>query len=80
MATKTDRVTWVWGDRKKGIAVVRSTRKSGGKTWYDIRHVKNGKTVLVHRDFSPKADAIREAKGYARHERLHPRSSFFKLG
>ena len=65
MATKTkakqsSRVTWVWGDSKKGIAAVRSARKSGGKYWWDIHHVKNGKVVLVHRDYPTKTEAVCE--------------------
>lgn len=78
MVTKTDRVTWVWGDSKKGIAVVRSARKSKGKYDWSIQHVKNGKSVLVHRNYT-KAEAIREAKGYARYEKAHPRSGFFRI-
>lgn len=76
-AGQSNRVTWVWGNREKGIAVVRSARKSKGKYWYDIWHVMRGEETLVHRDYPTKAEAIREAKSYARHEKKHPRSSFF---
>ena len=71
------RVTWVWGDREKGIAVRRSHRKQEGKYWYDVHHVKNGKTTHVSRDHSSRASAIREAKGYAVDNKKHPRSTAF---
>ena len=74
----SSRVTWVWGDEKKGIAVVRSARKSRGKYSWDIHHVKDGKIVLVHRDYSTKTEAVKGAKSYARYERAHPRSGFLK--
>jgi len=74
----SSRVTWVWGDRTKGIVVVRDARKKKGKYWYDIHHVKNGKSVLVHTDYPTKTEAIREAKDYAKYEKTHPRSAFFK--
>jgi len=79
MTTKTasSRVTWVWGDKKKGIAVVRSLRKQGGKYWYDVHHVKDGKVTHVARDFSSKAEALREARGYSRLAEKHPRSTTF---
>lgn len=83
VATKTKttspRITWVWGDKNKGIALVRSLRKKkNGRYDYDIHHVLNGKTVLVHRNYS-KTEGLREAKGYADYEKKHPRSSFFRL-
>jgi len=71
------RITWVWGDAKKGIAVVRSFHRKGGKFWYDIHHVKDRKVTHVARDHSTKAEAIREAKGYARRAESHPRRNVF---
>ena len=79
VAPRRGRVTFVWGDRKKGIAVVRQPGKEGGKVWYDVHHVLNGKTVLVHRDYTPKAAAIREARSYANFEKRYPKKSFFKI-
>ena len=76
--TRTSRTTWVWGDKAKGIAVVRSARKQGGKYWYDIHHMKNGKINLVHRDYPTKTEAMKEARSYAKYERAHPRSGFLK--
>ena len=78
--TKTSRVTWVWGDKTKGIAVVRSARKSKGKYSWDIHHVKDGTTVHMARDYSTKAEAIREAKSYSQYAKKHPRSGFFSFG
>ena len=76
-AKQSDRITWVWGDREKGIAVVRSLRKSKGKYWYDVHHVKDGKTTHIACDFSSKAEATKEAKGYAVQAKKHPRSTTF---
>ena len=80
MVTKTQssRTIWVWGDAKKGIAVVRSARKSKGRYWWDIHHVKDGKVILVHRDYG-KAEAIKEARSYARYEKTHPKGGFMNL-
>ena len=75
--TAPSRVTWVWGDKEKGIAVVRSLHKQGGKFWYDVHHMRNGKVTHVSRDHSSKASAIREAKGYATSAKKHPRSTTF---
>ena len=76
----SSRVTWVWGDENKGIALVRSLRKKkNGRYDYGVLHVLNGKTVLVHRNYS-KAEGLREAKSYAEYEKKHPRSGFLKLG
>ncbi len=77
--TKAYRITWVWGDKTNGIAVVRSVRKSKGRYSYDIHHVKNSKTVLVHTDYPTKTEAVREAKSYAKYEKAHPRSGFLTL-
>ena len=75
--TASSRVMWVWGDESKGIAVVRSLRKQGGKYWYDVHHVKNSKVTHVARDFSSKAEALRQAQSYARLAKKHPRSATF---
>jgi len=75
-AKQTNRIVWVWGTSKKGIAVERSAHKSKGKYWWDILHVKDGKVVLVHTDYRTKTEAIREAKSYAHYEKAHPRSGF----
>ncbi|MBI4266799.1 MAG: hypothetical protein HY668_00325 [Chloroflexi bacterium] len=78
--TASSRVTWVWGDRDKGIALVRSPHKmKNGRYDYDIHHVKDGKTVLVHRNYS-KTEGLREARSYADYEKKHPRIGFLKLG
>lgn len=74
---QSKRITWVWGDAKKGIAVVRSLRREGGKFWYDMHHVKDGKVTHVASDYPTKAEAIREAKGYARRAERHPRRNVF---
>ncbi|MFH1087507.1 MAG: hypothetical protein V1737_02840, partial [Chloroflexota bacterium] len=77
MATKaqSSRVTWVWGDAKKGICVVRSPRKSKGKYWWDVHHVKDGKTTHMARDFSVRAEALKEARSYAAYRAKHPRAA-----
>ena len=68
----------IWGSatRGKGIAIERTgRRKKGGNYWWNILHLKDGKVVLVHRDYS-KTEAIKEAKGYGRYEEKHPRKGF----
>ena len=73
----SSRVTWVYGDRDKGIALLRSVRKSKGRYSYDIHHVKNGKATHVARDYATKKEAIAAAKGYARFAKKHPRKNVF---
>ena len=84
MVTKTKtkrmpRLIWVWGDKTRGIAIERKERKGGGRYWWDILHVKDGRVVIVHRDYPSKAEAIREAKAYGRYETAHPRKGFLTL-
>lgn len=76
-AKQPNRTTWVWGDAKKGIAVVRSARKSGGRYWWDVHHVRDSKTTHVARDFSSKVEAVREAKRHAQFAQKHPRTTTF---
>lgn len=65
------------GGQGKGIAVVRSARKSKGKYDYDVQHVRVGKVTHVARDYPTKAEAVRTAEGYARLAKKHPRSNSF---
>jgi ketosteroid isomerase-like protein len=67
-------VTYVWGNKNGGIAIQRKERTGKGRYSWDVVHIKNGKIVLRHRDYT-KTDAIREAHRYARYEKQHgPRS------
>jgi len=73
-AKQANNLTFVWGNTRKGIAIERSVRK----TW-NVVHIKNGKVVLVHRDYPTKGAAIREAKDYASYEQKHSRNGFFSF-
>lgn len=69
------RIVWVWGDRKKGIALERVNRGAKGGYWWYVLHVKDGRVVCVHGNFN-KAEAMRQAKSYTRYEEQHPRKGF----
>ena len=68
----------VWGTREKGVGIERDERKGKNRYWWNVVHIKNGKVVLVHRDYPSKAKAVEEAKDYGRYEEKHPRSGFIK--
>jgi len=78
---KQPRRILVWGSaaKGKGIGIERygHRRKNGSFSW-NILHLKDGKVVLVHRSYSSMAEAIREAKNYARYEEKHPRKGFIR--
>jgi len=68
----------VWGTREKGIGIERDEHKGKNRYWWNVVHIKNGKVILVHRDYPSKTKAIKEAEGYGRYEQKHPRSGFIK--
>jgi len=72
----------VWGDAKRGIAIQKVVTSGVVRKYipgWNVYHILRGKVILVHRDYSTKAEAVREAKSYARHELKHPKKSFFDL-
>jgi hypothetical protein len=69
----------VWGTTKRGIGIQRKEHISGNRYWWDVVHMKDGKIVLVHRDYPTKKEALAEARGYAQYERKNPGKGFLDI-
>ena len=79
--TRLPRRSLIWGSatRGKGISIERTGhRKKDGCYWWNVLHMKDGKVVLVHRDYPSLRKAVEEAESYARYESKHPRDGFIR--
>ncbi len=77
--TRLPRRSLIWGSatKGKGIAIERTgRRKKDGNYWWNILHLKDGRVVLVHRDYPSLLKAVKEAEAYARYEKTHPHKGF----
>lgn len=79
--TRLPRRSLIWGSatKGKGIAIERTGhRKKDGNYWWNVLHLKDGKVVLVHRDYPSLRQAVEEAESYARYESKRPRDGFIR--